>query len=340
MSPMRRLLYTILIASLITACDPLAPSAKQAMPTPTETRAPLPTAIVLPSDTPTAMFTDTPILSTVPTAMTEAPLPTAVSMVQACGEKQGQVVDLTLRSKVVRGGQVVYRVYLPPCYGQSTRRYPYVILMHGSDQDETEWTELLKAHEALEAGIAVQALPPMILVMPRGGVQANTNTFREGASWESVIVNELMPEVEKNLCTWNAREGRAIGGISRGGFWAFLIGFRHPDLFSAIGGHSPFFDAQNAPPAYNPLNLAKTIQFPSGQQPRIWIDAGKDDYARPNIEIFQKTLAGRNLDPGYVMNPTGKHEVPYWASHVSEYLGFYGQTWPRKVEDLPSCLQQ
>ena len=318
-------LSLLLIAFLLAvACDPLAPDPTRVVIvlTPTPTRTPLPTP------EPTATDTSTPE----PPTLTPTPTPFV------CEEKQGQVVTLSLKSKVA-GGDAPYRVYLPPCYADTTRRYPYVILLPGSDQDHTEWTDVLKVNEALETGLEVKALPPMILVMPYGGELANTNVFADGASWESVVVSELMPEIEKNLCTWNAREGRAIGGISRGGFWAFEIAFRHLDLFSAVGGHSPYFDAQNAPPQYNPLNLAKTVMFPPGLQPRIWLDAGKDDYARPNVEVFQKTLAARNIDPGYTMNPVGKHEVSYWAAHVAEYLTFYGQTWPRTIEDLPSCLQ-
>jgi enterochelin esterase-like enzyme len=318
------LLAAGLLAGLIVACEPLAPE-----PTPvvivlssTPTRPPVPTATPPPTDTST------------PPPPTETP--TATPWV--CTETQGQVLTLSFPSKIART-EVHYRVYLPPCYGSTTRRYPYVILMHGSDADHTEWTDQLNIQGALDTGLATKSLPPMILVMPEGGVLANTNVFRDGASWDNVVVNELMPEIEKNFCTWNTRDGRAIGGISRGGFWAFEIAFRRPDMFGAIGGHSPFFDPQIAPPAYNPLSLAKTVQFPPGLQPRIWVDTGKDDYARPNIDVFQKTLANRNIDPGYTMNPTGQHDVAYWAAHVSEYLAFYGQTWPRNVMDLPSCLQ-
>ncbi len=317
----------------LAACDPLAPEPTRVVVVLTPTATP---ALA----TPTAAATESPVATpeapATETAVPPTEAPTATRW--ACNEKQGQIVDLQYKSKIARLDER-YRIYLPPCYAQTTRRYPYVILMHGSDADEKQWTEQLTVHDALDAGLAVQALPPMILVMPNGGDLANTNVFQEGVSWESLIISELMPEVERNFCTWNAREGRAIGGVSRGGFWAFEIGFRHPDLFSAIGGHSPYFDADNAGPGYNPLSLAKSVQFAPGKQPRIWTDAGKDDYARPNIEIFQRTLNGRNIDPGYTMNPAGKHEVAYWAQHVSEYLSFYGQMWPRNVEDLPSCLQ-
>jgi enterochelin esterase-like enzyme len=309
---------------MMAACEPLAPAPTPVVIvlSPTPTNPPSPTVTPRPTDTETAL----------------PPTETPTATPWVCSEKQGQILTLSFNSKIAKT-EVHYRAYLPPCYTETTRRYPYVILMHGSDADHTQWTEQLGVQNALEAGLAVKALPPMVLIMPEGGDLANTNTFRDGASWESLVITELMPEIEKNFCTWNAREGRAIGGISRGGFWAFEIAFRHPDLFGAIGGHSPFFDPQNALPAYNPLSLAKTVQFPPGGQPRIWLDLGKDDYARPNVEVFQKTLANRGIDPGYTMNPEGQHDGAYWAAHVAEYLAFYGQTWPRDPQDLPSCLQ-
>jgi enterochelin esterase-like enzyme len=345
-SVMRRLklLVLLVLASPLIACDPLAP-----VPTPIViVITPTPISTHIPTAIPRPTATETPIPPIDQSATTDVPLATGDSSAAlktqsssasvACSDKQGQVVDLSLSSKVV-GTDIKYRVYLPPCYNETARRYPYVILMHGSDADQTEWTSTLKADSAADEGVAVQALPPMILVMPDGGDLMNLNAFTPKPSWETIVTDELMPEIEKNFCTWNAREGRAIGGISRGGFWAFEIAFRHPELFSAVGGHSAFFDPDNAPPSYNPMGLAKTIQFAPGAQPRIWLDVGKDDKARPNVEIFERTLAGRNIDPGYTLNPIGDHTVDYWSAHVSEYLSFYGQTWPRDVTALPSCLQ-
>jgi enterochelin esterase-like enzyme len=232
---------------------------------------------------------------------------------------------------------VRYRVYLPPCYASSHRRFPYVILTHGSDQDQTEWTALLHADAILEQGLATGKLPPMILVMPGGGNLANTRVFTPGKSYESVILDEIRPAVEKRFCTLGTRAGRAIGGISRGGFWAFLVAFRHPALFAAIGGHSPFFHQDNAPAAYNPLDLAQTVTFAANRAPRIWVDAGAQDYAMPGITPFVDTLVDRGIAHTFQLYPTGRHELAYWRSHVSAYLAFYGRTWPRSYSSLPAC---
>jgi enterochelin esterase-like enzyme len=311
----------------VIACDPLATDAVVIQITAT----PMPRTRP-PSPTPPPADTETPIPTIPPTL---APTPTTF----LCIETVGQIVDDGFTSRVT-GKRVTYRVYLPPCYWSSTRRYPYVILMHGSDADHTQWTNnKLNAHWVLEQGLREGTLPPMLLVMPNGGEIANLNIFTEGRSYEWLILNELMPAVEKTFCTWNSRQGRAIGGISRGGFWAYLIAFRHPELFGAVGGHSAFFSAGNAPPAFNPLDLAKNKSFPANQQPRLWIDAGRNDYARPNIEVFQRSLAARKIDPGYRMFPIGEHNETYWAAHVSDYLEFYGDPWPFAVETLPSCLE-
>lgn len=253
-----------------------------------------------------------------------------------CTDTNGQVIDFTFDSLILQG-TMVYRVYLPPCYWETNRRYPYVILFHGAGADQTQWTQALGVNQALDRGIANGRLAPMLLVMPNGGDLQNTNIFTDGTSFESLILGELMPQIERSFCTWNEQAGRAIGGISRGGFWAYEIGLRHPTLFAAIGGHSAFFDPTNAPPANNPLNLAQTVQFTPGMQPRLWLDAGPDDSAHPDIDLFAQTLWVRHINPGYVQYSTGDHSLAYWAAHISDYLEFYGQTWPHDPALLARC---
>ncbi|MCS6870134.1 MAG: esterase family protein, partial [Anaerolineae bacterium] len=262
-----RLLVSLCVLIALTACDPLAPdptvaalqrAARQATATPI-----LPTAV--PSLTPTV--TPTPTATPTPTP-TFPPTPTPF----LCREAHGQTVELTFLSKIARQ-ELPYRVYLPPCYAETERRYPFVILLHGQGGDQSDWTAI-GVQRAYEAAFRTGDLPPMILVMPSGGTLADENSFARSRSWASVILEELLPNVEQNFCTWNAREGRAIGGISRGGFWALHIAFRYPELFGAVGAHSPALYEDNAPPDANPLFLARKVTFPLGAQPRLWIDIG------------------------------------------------------------------
>jgi enterochelin esterase-like enzyme len=351
--PSLLLILVIVCTAVLVACDPLAPDPDAVVIVVTPTDTPLPTLRVqptlsftpsltlTPTRTPTLQFTHTP--SRTPSHTPTITLTPSLTLTRLpCSATEGQSINLTMRSQIARS-TVRYRVYVPPCYSDSGKRFPFVILMHGSDRDETQWTDYLAVDKKLESGLALGTLPPMILVMPYGGALANSNgEFGLRPTWENVVLEELLPEVERNFCTWNTREGRAIGGISRGGFWAFVIGLRNPERFGAIGGHSAFFDEDHIAKRYaaqfNPLFFVETLTIPTRLRPRLYLDVGADDYARTPVESFKARLDEQQIDADFVLNPTGEHTTEYWAEHVTDYLSFYGQRWPRNPAELPSCL--
>ena len=123
----------------------------------------------------------------------------------------------------------------------------------------------------------------MLVVMPFGGAAANDNSFGSN-SYDQILLDLLAIASER----YRVSDARAIGGISRGGFWAYHLGLRFPDQFVAIGGHSPFFDADHVPAAYNPLNLAAALS--ADTHLRLWLDRGANDYAAAGIEQMHVNL--------------------------------------------------
>ncbi|MCE7945800.1 MAG: hypothetical protein DYG88_00050 [Chloroflexi bacterium CFX4] len=329
---LKRLFISLCALIAFPACDPLAPdptaaALQRAARTPSATPVP-PTAV--PSLTPTA--TATPTITPTPTPTFP---PTATPYI--CTDQRGQTIDLTFFSEIARR-DFPYRVYLPPCYAETQRRYPFVVLLHGQGGDHRDWTAF-GVQRAYESALRAGEVPPMILIMPGGAELADTDIFAAARSWESVILDDLLPTVEKNFCTWNVREGRAIGGFSRGAFWALSITFRNPSVFGAVGAHSPALYEDNAPPAVNPLALARSIAFPPGAQPRIWVDVGRQDSVWETTAEFADTLTERGINVTFMLYPVGDHDISYWTEHATDYLAFYGQAWARDVRDLPSCLE-
>lgn len=315
---------------ILLGCDPMSPQAtpvaivvtSDATPTPTLTPSLTPTFTLTPSITPTPNHTPTP-----------TPFP--------CEVDGGEIIDVTqFRSEVANGENLRYRVYIPPCYAQTQRRYPYLIFLHGLSYREQQFEDL-GAIEALEQGLALRALPPMIIVMPYMGTLGTRNIFPPDPSFESYILDELMPAIESEFCTYNNRDFRAIGGISRGGFWAYSIGFRHPDIFGIIGGHSAFFPQSLAevPPAFNPLDIAENSALIPNANLRLYLDNGASDSAGASQRGLSDILRARSIPHTYIINPVGEHNEEYWSSQVSNYLEFYGQTWARGAEQLPSCAE-
>jgi|GEM_PF-1598271 len=250
-----------------------------------------------------------------------------------CQTPFGEMINAEMPSEIV-GFPVIYRVFLPPCHEVMQKRYPYVILMHGSSSGDGHW-DLIGVDEAIVRGVSLNYLPPMAVVLPFGGELANLNIFRQDYSWEYVVTRELVPHMEDTYCLQTEREGRAIGGISRGGFWAFEIAFRNPDMFSILGGHSPFFDWYHAPETHNPLYLTQ------GEHPdpplRIWIDRGEDDYAQLNIDAQHENMTNNELEHTFMLYPVGEHENSYWQAYTDTYLQFYSEDWSYDVETLPDC---
>jgi poly-gamma-glutamate synthesis protein (capsule biosynthesis protein) len=242
----------------------------------------------------------------------------------------GRIERAQYRSHIAQTN-MVYSTYLPPCYDAEQQHYPVLYLMHGSNEDDGQWGRL-GIQAVLDQGIANGTLPPMIVVMPFGEWIANENQF-DRVSWENVFLEELLPLVESTYRIDARADQRAIGGISRGGFWAFEIAFRHPQLFSAVGGHSAFFDPGHAPDAFNPLDLA--LNAPGIERLRIWLDRGIDDFAQVNLDRMSAHLTQRGLPHEYRIYPEGQHNNAYWRQHVMDYLAFYAASW---LTDLPPTV--
>jgi putative tributyrin esterase len=132
------------------------------------------------------------------------------------------------------GRKMKYNIVLPADYEQSTKRYPVLYLLHGLTSSYTAWARM---------GVPEYARNyELIVVMPDVGNSwyVNWAQSEDGQKnrWEDFIVKDLVGHVDATYRTIAAREGRAINGLSMGGFGGLLLGLKHPDMFCSIGSHS------------------------------------------------------------------------------------------------------
>jgi enterochelin esterase-like enzyme len=238
---------------------------------------------------------------------------------QTCLTAGGMVEAFNLPSELL-DHDLRLRVYTPPCYEENTdERYPVLYFIHGQTYTEDQW-DRLGADEAADALIADGETAPFIIVMPADEshyTQPSANNFDEA------VVDELIPWVDETYRTLADREHRAVGGLSRGASWAFHLAFTRPDLFGAVGGHSPPVFQEDAPRMRTLLD-----ELPVGLRPRVWLDIGKSDQ-RSILESatwLEGLLDERDIPHQWMLNP-GDHSEAYWSSHVELYLGWYAQEW-------------
>jgi enterochelin esterase-like enzyme len=298
-------------AATATPSPPSAPEQAALPPAGSATpRAPVATATAAPQATPTAPATPTP-----------QPTPCA---------RPGEIVARSFPSATA-GGEHRYRLYLPPCYGEDGRVYPTLYLFAGTIHDEGKWAEL-GIGSAAGAAIAAQEIAPFLIVMPAGGWLADETSGGPG-SYESLVLDELIPHVESTVCAWPDPTGRAIGGLSRGGYWALEIAFRFPERFASAGGHSAALLDIFAGPDLNPQYTALTRDL---GDLRIYLDIGASDFLRENTIRLHEEMAAAGVPHEWHLNE-GRHEDAYWSAHAPDYVRWYAAPWPLDRSAYPAC---
>ena len=142
-----------------------------------------------------------------------------------------------------------FYVYTPPAYDQNTaEKFPVLYLQHGMGEDERGWVEQGKLSIIMDNLIADKKAKPMVIVISDGGtggmfkpaVGEDVNEARKqfGAKFTPMLLNEIIPYVEKNFRVKTDRLSRAMAGLSWGGLQTFQTALPNLDKFAYIGGFS------------------------------------------------------------------------------------------------------
>lgn len=154
--------------------------------------------------------------------------------------RSARLTELTLASRAL-GRQTRVRVLVPDGFTAGADPLPVLWLLHGGMDDVTSWTEHGDA-ETLTAGLG------LVVVMPDAGLGGWYSDWHNHASaagdlrWETHHLVELRPWIEQRYGTRTDRSGRAIAGLSMGGFGAFSYAARHPELFGFAAAFSGALD--------------------------------------------------------------------------------------------------
>ena len=150
----------------------------------------------------------------------------------------GNVQQILFPSKSTNSVKRAF-VYTPPTYGKNkAERFPVLYLQHGWGENETSWPVQGCAGIIMDNLIAEGKIKPFIVVMTYG----MTNDVKFGGigqftakEFETVLVDELVPYIDKNFLTKADKWNRAMAGLSMGGIETKLITLRRPETFGYYG---------------------------------------------------------------------------------------------------------
>ena len=224
----------------------------------------------------------------------------------------------------VVGDQRDFYVYTPPAYDPSaTTKYPVLYLLHGFSDDASGWTAVGRANVILDNLIASGKAKPMLVVMPLGygapeivarGFNDDDLLRRKNfQKFTAALLNEVMPQVEKDYRVSADRNSRAIAGLSMGGSESLLTGLNNLDKFAWIGTFSS-----------GGLGEDFAVDFPSldsnanSKIHLLWIACGTDDELIKLNRSFREWLKSKGIRHDDIETP-GAHTWMVWRRNLASF---------------------
>ena len=239
---------------------------------------------------------------------------------------------------------VGYCAMLPPDYdAEPAKRFPVLYFLHGLGGDHTflvssgGWGLIEDAWEQKRFG-------EFVIITPQADTSFYINSKNGGTRYEDFFIREFIPRMEKKFRLLGTRSGRAIGGLSMGGYGALRFAFKYPQMFSSVGalmpalleqlphgsqnaGFTAFFGSAFGSPldeaywkANTPFVFARSANL-AGL--KIYVDCGEQDGYGFDVGTreLDKLLTERRVPHEVHLYP-GQHDWQFVAQHLMESVEF------------------
>jgi enterochelin esterase-like enzyme len=247
-------------------------------------------------------------------------------------EHKGSVEHIKLTSQALGGRSQDVYVYLPPQYhAHPTRRYPVLYLLHGFPGRPLAFLLTVRMGVVEDELVAKHAAQPLILVLPFGST--GTFTDKEWAdgvtpdeSWATFVSRDVVNAIDARYRTIPTAAGRAIGGLSEGGYGAINIALHNPNEFrvveswsgyvKAAHNHSIFGRTLTGVPANTPLDRVRSAAAELRHtHTYFWFYSGTTDPLRRQNRAFANALRRADVPSAY-HELRGGHNWALWRGNA------------------------
>ncbi len=227
------------------------------------------------------------------------------------------------------GRQMTYRVFLPAKVDPN-RKFSVVYLLHGNYGSFRDWSN--------DSDVAIYVQHGLLLVMPEGDSSYYMNEVEAPREkYGDYLTADLIADVEARFPVRSDRGGRAIIGVSMGGFAAIECALARPDLYSFAGALSPAIDVPSRGfnirrvgqwwrfrKIFGPIGSAERrardpfIQVQSVQPsaiPYLYVTAGEDEPLLGPIRKFVLDMRQRGFAFEFHTRPGG-HNWSEWDKQI------------------------
>jgi putative tributyrin esterase len=266
-------------------------------------------------------------------ALFVAVLLTATVAVAATPTRSQERFDVAFHSHAL-DATMHARVVLPDDYAGSKERYPVVYFLHGLPATSVSYAQLDWVADALAA-----TGRPAILVAPQGARDNDTDPeyldWGQGRNWETYVSMELVHYADSHFRTIATRNGRAIIGLSAGGYGAAAIGLNHLDRYAAIESWSGYFvptdptglvkldrgsqSANNRASLHALVGTSAAVIRAHHPFFAFYVGRGDTRFRSENVQLNRELNAAHIAHVFEVYD--GAHTTTLWQRHAVDWLG-------------------
>lgn len=244
-------------------------------------------------------------------------------------------------------------ISIPSGYENEQSRYPVVYLLHGGSGAFSDWHQ-----KVTENGIVNQmAEQHKVLIVTPGVGPASyyyDSPLLDTVRYETYMIQELIPFIDKNYRTLAQKESRAITGLSMGGHGAITLAAKHPTLFIAAGSMSGVMNIDTdlwkvgedfrslrkkgqiemlgpinyQGPLFNPYTAVGLVDQLKNQNVSLIIDCGVDDFLIETNRQMHSLLMEKKVAHEYIERP-GAHTWNYWTEALPVQFFFLSKSLKR-----------
>jgi enterochelin esterase-like enzyme len=250
---------------------------------------------------------------------------------RAAAAAPARTLSVSCRSPSL-GGTLPAEVYLPAGYSRHAARYPVVYFLHGLPAGPQSYTQNGFVAATLNAAHA-----RAIVVTPQGSRLADSDPeyldWSPQDDWPAAISHDLTACIDARFHTVTNRFGRALMGLSAGGYGAFNVGLRNLQTFAAVESWSGYFAATD-PTGYHLLNFSSVqaqtaAAVPTGpalrEQLAAWptmlgfyVGTQDNRFLTMNRQ-YDASLRQNSISHAFAVYPGG-HTYALWEAHARAWL--------------------
>jgi enterochelin esterase-like enzyme len=267
--------------------------------------------------------------------------PRSITVRGAAGTRQVPVVlptlqTITVRSPALGGYPDPVYVLLPPGYASHPQqRYPVLYLLHGFPGQAAGFLNIGGVATTEATLVAAGRMKPMIMVMPTGTQSFLTdeewvNGIHKGNAWETFVARDLVNAIDTHYRAIPGARGRALAGLSEGGYGALNIGLHHPGEFALVQSWSGYMQADHIPAIFGNSTRLMNYNSPANwiysvapqlraDHTYIWFYIGAKDPLAAQNRAFAAQLTALGV-AHHFFEPPGTHDWRLWRSQMVQAL--------------------